>query len=192
MTKKKKNTRPTALSLAMKISEQVELEDIKLLKSRFSQLPDTTQGEKFFDVDRTVHVEVNSDENMITVLPKFELKGYSDKEKAEQNKPFLNIKAVFSLVYKAKDLSNLSKKAFDIFGEMKALLTEGKYVDDPLETYGGYGVVEIPNLQELLKSVCIGGFAHHVAATLNEVGNVVYEALFKYLGYNINYHNQSI
>jgi len=78
----------------------------------------------------------------------------------------------------------------DLFGEMKALLTEGKYVEDPLETYGGYGVVEIPNLQELLKSVCIGGFAHHVAATLNEVGDIVYEALFKYLGYNINYHNQ--
>ena len=79
----------------------------------------------------------------------------------------------------------------DLFGEMKALLTEGKYVEDPLETYGGYGVVEIPNLQELLKSVCIGGFAHHVASTLNEVGDIVHEALFKYLGYNIIYHNQT-
>ncbi len=79
----------------------------------------------------------------------------------------------------------------DLFGEMKALLTEGKYVEDPLETYGGYGVVEIPNLQELLKSVCIGGFAHHVASTLDEVGDIVHEALFKYLGYNISYHNQT-
>ena len=79
----------------------------------------------------------------------------------------------------------------DIFGEMKALISEGKYTDDPLETFGGYGVVEIPNLQELLKSVCLGGFAHHVAASLSEVGDIVYEALFKYLGYNIFYHNQS-
>jgi L-fucose isomerase-like protein len=78
----------------------------------------------------------------------------------------------------------------DIFGEIKALLAEGKYTDDPLKTYGGFGVVEIPKLQDLLKSLCLGGFAHHVAATLNEVGDLIYEALFKYLGYNTIYHNQ--
>ena len=91
---------------------------------------------------------------------------------------------------KNKPCTLLRIETDDLFGEMKALLTEGKYVEDPLETYGGYGVVEIPNLQELLKSVCIGGFAHHVAATLSEVGDIIYEALFKYLGYNISYHNQ--
>ena len=79
----------------------------------------------------------------------------------------------------------------DIYGEMKALLTEGTYNDDPLETFGGYGVVEIPNLQDLLKTLCVEGYAHHVASTLNEVGDIVYEALFKYLGYNIMYHNQA-
>ncbi len=78
----------------------------------------------------------------------------------------------------------------DIFGELKALIAEGKYTDDPLETFGGYGVVEIPNLQDLLKTLCLGGFAHHIASSLNEVGDIIYEALFKYLGYNIIYHNQ--
>ncbi|MFX0070423.1 MAG: L-fucose/L-arabinose isomerase family protein [Candidatus Hermodarchaeota archaeon] len=77
----------------------------------------------------------------------------------------------------------------DIFGEIKALIAEGTYTDDPLETFGGYGVVEIFGLQQLLKTLCLGGFAHHVAATLNEVGDIVYEALLKYLGYNIIYHN---
>ncbi len=127
VTKRTKSTKPTAIGLAMKISEQVELVNIKLLKGKFSQLPDTAQGEKFFDVDRTVCVEVDHDENIIIVLPKFELKGYSDKEKAEQNKPFLNIKATFSLVYKAKDLSNLSKKAFDTFGEMNGIYNAWPY-----------------------------------------------------------------
>jgi len=78
----------------------------------------------------------------------------------------------------------------DIFGEIKALIAEGKYTDDPLETFGGYGVIEIPSLQELLKAVCLGGFAHHVAATLNEVGDIVYEALFNYLGWNVDFHNK--
>jgi len=76
----------------------------------------------------------------------------------------------------------------DLFGEIKAFLTEGNYTDDPLDTYGGYGVIKIPNLQQALKTVCNEGFAHHIAATLNEVGEIVYEALAKYLGWNVIYH----
>ncbi len=69
-------------------------------------------------------------------------------------------------------------------------MASGTYTQDPLNTFGGYGVVEIPNLQELLKSLCLGGFAHHVAASLNTVGDIVYEALSKYLGYSIQFHNK--
>lgn len=80
----------------------------------------------------------------------------------------------------------------DLFGEMKAILAEGEYTDDPLETYGGYGVIEIHYLQDLLKKLCLGGFAHHVAASLSEVGDIIYEALSNYLGYNIEYHNKNL
>jgi L-fucose isomerase-like protein len=79
----------------------------------------------------------------------------------------------------------------ELYGEIKAIMVDGKYTEDQLETYGGYGVVEIPNLQELLKKLCKRGYAHHVAATLNEVGNIVYEALYTYLGWDIDYHNKS-
>jgi len=88
---------------------------------------------------------------------------------------------------KTKHCTLLRIETDDLFGEIKAILVEGKYTDDPLDTYGGYGVVEIPNLQDLLKKLCNGGFAHHVAATLNEVGEIVFEALSNYLGWNIIY-----
>jgi L-fucose isomerase-like protein len=90
---------------------------------------------------------------------------------------------------KSKPCTLLRIETNDLFGEIKAILAEGKYTEDPLNTYGGFGVVEIPNLQSLLKSLCLGGFAHHVAATLNHVGDIVYEALTKYLGYNLEVHN---
>ncbi|MGV9171018.1 MAG: L-fucose/L-arabinose isomerase family protein [Promethearchaeia archaeon] len=77
----------------------------------------------------------------------------------------------------------------DLTGKMKGMLAKGKYTDDTLDTFGGYGVLEIPDLQKLLKKLCKGGFAHHVAATLNEVGDIVYEALNTYLGWNIEFHN---
>ena len=68
---------------------------------------------------------------------------------------------------------------------MKALIVEGNYKDDLLETFGGYGVIEVPNLQEILKILCKEGFAHHVAASLTEVGEIVNEALTNYLGWNV-------
>ena len=89
---------------------------------------------------------------------------------------------------KTKPCTLLRIETDDLFGEIKAILAEGKYTEDPLNTYGGYGVIKVPNLQELLKSLCLGGFAHHVAATLNHVGDIVYEALTKYLGYNLEVH----
>jgi L-fucose isomerase-like protein len=73
----------------------------------------------------------------------------------------------------------------DLFGEIKALVLQGKYTDDPLNTFGGYGVVEVPNLQEILKILCKEGFAHHIAASLSEVGSIINEALVHYLGWNV-------
>jgi len=127
LTKKKKQDRLADLKLAIKISEQVELEEVKLLMSEFSQLPTADQGEKLFNVDRTVSVEANKDQNMIIVFPNFELKGYSDKKMAKQDEPFLKIRAMFALVYKAKDLSNLSEKAFDSFGQANGVYNAWPY-----------------------------------------------------------------
>ena len=91
---------------------------------------------------------------------------------------------------KTKPCTMLRIETDDLFGEIKAIVVEGKYTNDPLDTYGGYGVVEIANLQELLKKLCRGGFAHHVAVSLNEIGDIVYEALFNYLGWNIEFFNK--
>jgi len=93
---------------------------------------------------------------------------------------------------KTKPCTLLRVDTEDLSGEVKGILCEGKYTDDSLETFGGYGVVEIPQLQKLLQNLCKKGFAHHVAATLNEVGEIVYEALNTYLGWNIEYHNKNI
>ena len=90
---------------------------------------------------------------------------------------------------KSKPCTLLRIETDDIFGEIKALIVEGNYTDDELNTYGGYGVIEIPDLQNILKILCKEGFAHHVAASLNQVGDVVKEALENYLGWNIIFPN---
>src|ERR1700729_2252973 len=73
----------------------------------------------------------------------------------------------------------------DTSGRMRGYVGEGRFTDDPLNTFGGAGVVEIPNLQKLLRFICEQGFEHHVAANLSTVASAVYEASTRYLGWEI-------
>jgi len=76
----------------------------------------------------------------------------------------------------------------DLNGRMLAYLGEGDLTNDPLKTFGGYGVVRIPNLQGLLRHICENGFEHHVAINLSQTASAVNEALTKYMGWDVYYH----
>ena len=73
-------------------------------------------------------------------------------------------------------------------GVIRGYTGAGKFTDDPLETFGGAGVVEIPQLQKLLKFICREGFEHHVAANFSDVSKAVHEATVRYLGWESHYH----
>ena len=65
----------------------------------------------------------------------------------------------------------------DVNGVIAAYLGEGELTNDPLTTFGGFGVVHIPNLQELLRYICENGFEHHTAINLSRCAGAVNEAL---------------
>jgi len=77
---------------------------------------------------------------------------------------------------------------FDQEARIAAYLGEACFTDDKMDTFGGYGVVEIPNLQGLLQYICENGFEHHVAMSHGEVARAVYEAFDKYLGWDAYWH----
>jgi L-fucose isomerase-like protein len=79
----------------------------------------------------------------------------------------------------------------DTSGRIRGYVGEGRFTDDPLETFGGAGVVEIPQLQKLLHYVCENGFEHHVAANLSSVAGVLHEAATRYLGWDTYWHARS-
>ncbi len=74
----------------------------------------------------------------------------------------------------------------DRAGRIRGYVGQGAFTDDPLETFGGAGVVHIPALQPLLRFICENGFEHHVAASLSSVAAVVHEATTKYLGWDMD------
>jgi L-fucose isomerase-like protein len=76
----------------------------------------------------------------------------------------------------------------DSHGGVRGYVGEGSFTDDPLNTFGGAGVVHIANLQGLLRHICENGFEHHVAANLASVAPAVREAATRYLGWNVHNH----
>jgi L-fucose isomerase-like protein len=76
----------------------------------------------------------------------------------------------------------------DLTGKIRGYTGEGRFTDDPLNTFGGAGVAHIPNLQGLLRHICEQGFEHHVAANLSQCAAAVEEAATRYLGWEVYRH----
>ena len=78
----------------------------------------------------------------------------------------------------------------DLHGRIRAYVGEGRFTNDPLETFGGAGVVEIPHMQKLLRYICENGFEHHVAANLSQVSAIVHEVTTNYLNWETYWHGK--
>ena len=79
----------------------------------------------------------------------------------------------------------------DSFGSIRAYIGEGELTDDPVSTFGGYGVVKVPNFQGLLKHICEFGYEHHTAINPSRVVDSLNEALGKYLDWDLYHHGRS-
>jgi L-fucose isomerase-like protein len=66
----------------------------------------------------------------------------------------------------------------DSLGEIRAYMGEGEILDETLKTFGGYGIIRIPDLQTLLAYICENGFEHHVAINPSQIASPLEEAFF--------------
>lgn len=89
---------------------------------------------------------------------------------------------------KAGEMSFARLTTDDTEGRLLGYMGEGMFTDDPIKTFGGYGVLEIPNLQALVRFICNHGFEHHVAVTFSRAADALYEAFTKYLDIDTYYH----
>jgi L-fucose isomerase-like protein len=92
-------------------------------------------------------------------------------------------------VVKAGAMTYARLSTDDTAGRVRGYVGDGRFTDDPLETFGGAGVVEIPRMQNLLHYICEKGFEHHVAANFSTVAGAVHEAATRYLGWDIYWHD---
>ena len=76
----------------------------------------------------------------------------------------------------------------DAAGVISAYVGEGEFTNDRLDTFGGYGVIKIPNLQNLLQFICRMGFEHHVAMNMSQKADAITEAIGNYMGWEFYRH----
>lgn len=73
-------------------------------------------------------------------------------------------------------------------GTIKAYVGDGEFTDDPLPTFGSRAVVQVPELQQLMRHICRNGFEHHTAMTMGYTANVLQEVFENYMGWNVYKH----
>ncbi len=77
----------------------------------------------------------------------------------------------------------------DLTGRIRTYVGDGAFTDDPLPTFGSRAVVQVPDLQGLMRYICKEGFEHHVAMSPSHVAGVLAEALGTYLGWEVYRHS---
>lgn len=76
----------------------------------------------------------------------------------------------------------------DLHGRITSYVGEGRFTDDDLETFGTRAVVEVPDLQKLMRVICRRGFEHHAAMNGSHTAGVLVEAFGQYLGWDVYHH----
>ncbi|MCL6430887.1 MAG: L-fucose/L-arabinose isomerase family protein [Anaerolineae bacterium] len=76
----------------------------------------------------------------------------------------------------------------DTHGVIRTYVGDARFTDDPLATFGGRAVVEVPGLQSLMRHICKNGFEHHVAVNPAHTAAVLAEAFETYFGWEVYWH----
>jgi L-fucose isomerase-like protein len=76
----------------------------------------------------------------------------------------------------------------DTSGRIRAYVGDANFTNDPLDTFGTRAVVQISQLQDLMRFICLNGFEHHTAMTTTHCAASTAEALGKYLGWDVYHH----
>ena len=76
----------------------------------------------------------------------------------------------------------------DRAGVLKCYLGQGVFTDHPFGMDGGIATTRIPRLRDLMRFVTQNGFEHHVAMVRGHHGDVVQEAVQRYLRWPFYHH----
>nr|WP_246414121.1 hypothetical protein [Martelella radicis] len=89
---------------------------------------------------------------------------------------------------KAGPMTYFRLSSDDTAGTLKAYAGEGDFTDDPFPMDGGIAVTSVKKLRALMGFIVRNGFEHHVAMVRGHHGDVVEEAITRYLKWPLYRH----
>lgn len=90
---------------------------------------------------------------------------------------------------RAGEMTYLKISTDDVTGRIRCYLGEGTFTDDPLPTFGGVAVCEVPDLNGLMHYLTRHGYEHHVALVQASCADILEEALGTYIGWEVYRHS---
>ncbi|MBN2513573.1 MAG: hypothetical protein JXB18_11605 [Sedimentisphaerales bacterium] len=115
----------TPMDQAFKVSDQIELESVRLMKCNCEQLCLVGPGPKAFEIERNASSQMNKETNRVFVTAQFKLVMFESD--ADRSKPFAIIGASFLLVYNAISLEKTTDEAVILFGETNGIFNAWPY-----------------------------------------------------------------
>jgi len=113
-----------AVALSLKISDNIEIKDVRVIESSFKQTPNANVGSKSVEIDNTANVELDADNKFIFVIADFNLNAFVKNNE----KPVVMINASFLLTYDYKDeFVGFPDEAFKKFAEMNGMYNAWPY-----------------------------------------------------------------
>ena len=88
----------------------------------------------------------------------------------------------------AGPMSYARVSTMDIDGVVHCYVGDGAFTNDPLTTFGSSAIIQVPDLQFLLKYICKNQFEHHVAMAPGRTSDILAEAFETYFGWDTYQH----
>ena len=121
----KKSLTKKDFDLAIQVSDQIDLEDVRLMGCDCQQIRLVGVGQKSFKIEHKTDSGMDEGTNRIFVRAHFVLEtneiGTTDKD------PFAIIKATFLLIYKTDSLKGITNKAVEHFGNINGIYNAWPY-----------------------------------------------------------------
>lgn len=116
-----------SLASAIKVSNRVDLQSVKLLACDCKQKPKCPAGPKAMDIEKTSRFEVNKEQNVVGVFIRFVLNAFGEGVEQKKENSFLNIEATYLLLYGIKSVEGLDDEAFCSFAELNGTYNAWPY-----------------------------------------------------------------
>jgi len=124
-SKMKKQSVPAYVQQSFKVSQRVNLEDVRLVNSTCKQAPEAVGGQKkIMDVETTAKCFVGEDKKHLIVFAKFKFKG-SNEDKPEDT--IVSINAEFLLFYSLTSAEGIGKRGFNEFAKVNGVFNAWPY-----------------------------------------------------------------